>query len=173
VFVLDGIDARGAACASDGSGHCVAPLDAAGHVHAGYEQAMLRGNVPADFCFPIVPGASWGQTATTNEYVWTVKGRNADSFGVPGAATSTIDRWFAEGIGVVQEVVEHHGTYWEQRRRLMRTTIGGKTTRYNLNQAHTTPLGHGDCIGPGWRHFARADGRPFGSEADCISALPR
>ncbi|MCU1237580.1 MAG: hypothetical protein JWP63_5547, partial [Candidatus Solibacter sp.] len=31
-----------------------------------------------------------------------------------------IDRWFAEGVVIVQEITEHHGTYDEERRQLVR-----------------------------------------------------
>ena len=47
---------------------------------------------------------------------------------------SQIDRWFAEGIGLVQEVVEHHGTFGEYHRQLLSATINGKTQKFQLTE---------------------------------------
>ena len=78
-----------------------------------------------------------------------------------------MDRWFAEGTGVVQEVSEHHGTYQEGRRLLVRSTIQGKTHSYQLTPAETVPLSESDCQGAGWRHYLRADGAAFRTMKEC------
>jgi hypothetical protein len=181
IYVLDGIDAQGSACDPNISG-CVRPLDANNHVRPEYHNDLLRRKIPADLCFPMTTGATWGKVAITspaNEWVWHVKGFNADPFGPAGGRTfhlsshlgsgTSIDRWFEEGVGVVQEVAEHHGTYDEDRRLLLRAVIGGKTQVLRLTPARTTPLSDLDCSGPGWRHYSRADGTSFRSISDCIA----
>ena len=80
-----------------------------------------------------------------------------------------MDRWFEEGIGVVQEVTEHHGTYGEQRRTLLSATLHGKARNYQLTPARTVPLSGLDCSGAGWRHYVRADGGAFGSTGECAA----
>jgi hypothetical protein len=110
----------------------------------------LEGIVPdfADYCFPITRESTWGQTTDTSpayEFVWTVLGFNADPFGIPGGKTwhfsshqgsgTSCDRWFEQGVGLLQQVTEHHGTYDEQRKMLVSTTIHGKTVTYNLKPA--------------------------------------
>jgi hypothetical protein len=127
-------------------------------------------------------GKTWGKvphTSPAEEYVWRVDRLNADPFGPPGDKTfhlsshlgsgTMMDRWFTEGVGVVQEVTEHHGTYGEDRRQLLRATIRGKTQSYQLAPARTVPLSEFDCSGPGSRHYARSDGSSFRSVADCIT----
>jgi hypothetical protein len=164
VYLLDGLDANGAS----------ATVPA-------YRKELLRGHIPADFCFPMAKGMTWGRvpnTSPANEYVWDVTGLNADPFGTPGGNTfhlsshlgsgEQIDRWFEEGVGVIQEVDEHHGTYDELRRQLLKTTIRGKTQSYRLIPARTVPLSKDDCNGPGWRHFSRTDGTTFRSFAACV-----
>ena len=143
---------------------------------------FIRGELPPDYCFPIAKGVTWGRMPTTSpasEYVWTVMGINTDPFGLPGGRTfhftshggsgTSLDRWFAESVGLLQEVVEHHGTYDEDRRQLLKTTIDGKTRSYQLKPARTPPLSEDDCGGAGWQHFVRADGTVFASLADCRS----
>jgi hypothetical protein len=138
------------------------------------------GNSAPEYCFPIAVGKRWGKTRKTSpaeEDVWYVKGMNADPFGPPGAQTFRLwthvgsgtftERWFAEGVGVVQEVTEHHGTYDEERKLLLRSTIRGQTRSYNLTPATTTPISGADCEGVGWLHYTRLDGTPFHSQADC------
>jgi hypothetical protein len=62
---------------------------------------------------------TWGRVLDTSpaaEWVWMVKGMNADPFGVRGEMTfhlsahlgsgTDIDRWFEQGVGVLQEVIE-------------------------------------------------------------------
>jgi hypothetical protein len=182
LYVLDGIDAQGAACDPNiVNSTCLRPLDQNNHVRPEYWDDLVRGKIPADFCFPMVVGMTWGRvpvTSPANEWVWDVKGLNADPFGQPGGKTfhlsshlgsgTAIDRWFEEGTGLVQEVIEHHGTYDEDRRQLLRATIQGKTQSYQLTPARTVPLSEWDCRGPGWRHFSRADGASFSGIADCI-----
>jgi hypothetical protein len=173
--VLDGLD-------SEENRH---PLDDKNHLFPKFMEDVMRGNVPADFCFPMVKGKTWGKvrdTSPAEEWVWHVGELNADPFGLPGAKTfhlsstegsgTVIDRWFEEGVGVVQEVVEHHGTYDEDRRQLLRAIIRGKTQTYQLTPARTVPLSGSDCSGPGWQHFSRADGTAFKDIADCVSYSP-
>jgi hypothetical protein len=46
-----------------------------------------------------------------------------------------IDRWFAQGVGVLQQITEHHGTYEESRLQLLQTTIHGQNRTYQLTPA--------------------------------------
>lgn len=150
VYVLDGVEAQASACDPNIHSACLKPLDPADRVRPEYRDDLLRGKIPADYCFPLAVGMTWGKVATTSpaeEWVWNVLGLNADGFGVAGGRTfhmvshlssgTSIDRWFAEGIGVIQEVIEHHGTYDEIRRQLVKATIGGKTQSYGLTPART------------------------------------
>jgi hypothetical protein len=180
LYELDGWEST---CA-EGPTECVPAFDRSRRVRPEYRDALLRGDVPPGLCFPIVKGMTWGRVPSTGGsdlYVWDVLGLNADPFGPPGGRTyhmasttgsgEAIDRWFAEGIGIVQEVDEHHGTYDEDRRQLLRATIHGKSQSYQLAPARTVPLSEWDCGGPGWRHFSRADGARFSGIADCIGYL--
>ena len=175
VYVLDGIDAEGAACGRAGSA-CARPN----------RKDLLRFNIPPDYCFPIAKGREWGRISSTSpagEYVWDVLGLNSDPFGAPGSETfhltahqssgTQMDRWFARGVGMLQEVIEHHGTYDESRRQLLSATIQGQTQNYQLTPARTIPLSTGDCRGDGWRHFVRADGAAFRDAADCVRYASR
>ena len=78
-----------------------------------------------------------------------------------------VDRWFAQGIGVLQQITEHHGTYEESRLQLLKTTIDGHTRIYQLKPAQTAALDTSDCDGYGWRHFVRTDGSAFAGQAAC------
>jgi hypothetical protein len=184
IYRLDGWDAP---CALTSPTECQPAFDHDNHINAGYKREFLRGNVGADFCFPMRKGMTWGKvpgTSPAGEDVWTVGGVNSDPFGASGTRTfhlsayggsgESIDQWFAEGVGVLQYMVEHHGTYDEDRRQLLSATIRGKTTRYQLTPARTVPFNPDECGGPGWQHFSRADGLLFKSVADCrnyINAL--
>jgi hypothetical protein len=183
VYLLDGIDAQGSACDPNVvNGPCLRPLDEQGRIRPQYRDDLLRGKIPADFCFPMAVGSTWGRIAVTspaNEWVWRVEGLNGDPFGPAGQRTfhlwthlasgTKMDRWFEEGAGVVQEVTEHHGTYGEQRRTLSRTTLRGKTRSYRLTPAQTVPLSDSDCDGAGWRHYVRADGAAFHTMSECAA----
>jgi len=79
------------------------------------------------------------------------------------------DRWFAQGIGVVQEVGEHHGTYQESRRRLLKATIDRKVQSFDLTPARTVPLSEFDCKGDGWQHYSSSDGSSFQDLSDCVA----
>jgi hypothetical protein len=175
------------------SGNCVYILDAGdlgsaktapgyGHTRATYHNELIRGTVQPDFCFPLKVGMSWGRVPSRGldpDFVWNVVGMNADPYGPPRRATfrlttragsgMKVNRWFTEGLGVVQENGEHHGTYDELRRRLLSATIAGKTQTYNLTPARTVPLSKFDCARNKWQHFARADGTPFSDAAACIA----
>ncbi|HWD98615.1 MAG TPA: hypothetical protein VG345_06250, partial [Bryobacteraceae bacterium] len=182
LYVLDGLQAQSgnASCAPEGE-RCAPALDSANHLRPEYAAALRRDEIPADFCFPMRKGTDWGRVPSTSgakEYVWFVSGLNADSFGAPGGRVfhlrshlgsgTSIDRWFQHGVGVLQEIIEHHGTYDENRRQLLSATIGGVTTEYHLQPARIEPAGPGECGGRGWRHFARADGSRFENMADCV-----
>jgi len=166
-------------------GNCVYVLDGS-DAQAARARDLTKDLVPADFCFPLTPGSTWGQmshTSPAKEYVWFVRGVNADPFGPGGVRTvhvsahqssgTEMDRWFAEGIGVVQEIIEHHGTHDEQRRQLLRSTIGGRTRNYDLPPARAVALFDADCEGGRWRHFARADGKVFASSRECLGFVKK
>jgi hypothetical protein len=181
-YILDGIDAQGSACDPNiANVPCLRPLDPNHRLRPEYRDDLLHRKIPPDYCFPMVVGTKWGQvpiTSPAEEWVWRVKGLNADPFGPPGGRTfrlsshlgsgTMVDRWFTAGIGLVQEVTEHHGTYDEGRRQLLSATIRGKTQTYHLTPARTIPLSDSDCTGAGWRHYSRANGAPFRSLADCV-----
>jgi hypothetical protein len=157
-------------------------LDHNHQVRPQYRDALRRGNIAADLCFPLAVGMTWGRvpdTSPAEEDVWSVKGVNGDPFGAKGGTTFHLfafegsgegtDRWFEASVGVLQEVTEHHGSYDEDRRRLLKTIIGGKPRSYQLTPARTVPWSPWDCVGVGWRHFARADGSSFRNQAACVS----
>lgn len=134
-------------------------------------------------CFPMTVTGTWGRSAATSptlEAVWHVRALNGDPFGIPGAPTyhafayegsgTVDDLWYAEGIGLVQKIVEHHGTYSEDRSQLLSTTLAGQTHRYSLTPAKTVPLSEADCLGILWRHFVHADGTAFVNPTDCVAA---
>jgi hypothetical protein len=181
LYRLDGWDAP---CAQTGRTECVSAFDRNNHVNPTYRSEFLRGNVPAEYCFPMARGLTWGKVPTTSpagEYVWEVIGLNMDPFGLPAGETfhlwshagsgTVIDRWFGKGVGLLQEVIEHHGTYDENRQRLRKATINGKTLDYHLTAARTVPLSPYDCERAGWRHFSRADGTSFMNPADCFEYI--
>jgi len=109
----------------------------------------INGQDWADYCFPITKGAVWNQDVRPPgdpDYVWHVLGLNDDLLRPPGTQTwriqtragsgASLDRWFAEGIGLVKQVMEHHGTYDEDRRQLLKATINGKSQEYQFTTAH-------------------------------------
>jgi hypothetical protein len=169
VYLLDGPDAGPAQIAA---GY--------GHARATYHEELVHGTVQPDFCFPLAAGMTWGVIASRGldpDFVWNVAGLNVDPYGPPQLPTyrlstragsgTLLHRWFTKGIGVVQENREHHGTYEEGRRRLVRARIGGKIQSFDLTPARTPPLGESDCTGSQWQHFARGDGTPFENAAAC------
>jgi hypothetical protein len=137
---------------------------------------LRRGELSADYCFPLAKGATWGQRPNNDpDFVWRVVGFNDDPFGLPGGRTfrlrtragsgTIVDRWFEQGVGLLQEVEEHHGTYDEHRIQIVKSTINRKTQTYQLKPART--VGFDECDGPDWQHFVRENGTSFASEADC------
>jgi hypothetical protein len=158
-------------------------LDLNHQIRSQYRDALRRGTIAPEFCFPMTVGMMWGKvpdTSPADEDVWRVTAVNGDPFGVNGGTTfhmfahegsgEVADRWFEQGVGVLQEIREHHGTYDEDRRELLSTTLNGKTQRYRLAPARTVPYsGRFDCGGVGWQHFVRADGSPFDNHAACAS----
>lgn len=171
VYVLDGIDAEESRDA----------LDAPTHLRPEYHNDLLQGSIPPDVCFPIDNGTTWGRVPSTSpaeEWVWRVKGLNADPFGDRGGRTfhftahvgsgTEMDRWFEAGVGVLQEITEHHGHYDEDRRQLLRTVIDGKSRSYDLKPARTVAFGSLECVGVGWKHFVRENGSSFANEDACV-----
>jgi hypothetical protein len=148
-----------------------------------YRDELLRGEIPPDFCFPLTKGMTWGARPPEVDGVWRVIGINADPFGLNTGTTfhfsaragsgTMVDRWFHQGIGVLQEISEHHGTYEESRRRLLSAVIDGQAHSYQLKPARTVPLNSWDCDGAGWQHFVRLDGNLFKDHAACVSYAPR
>jgi hypothetical protein len=181
VYLLDTINEESETCVLRGE-KCLSPLDGGNRIRPEYREDLIAGKIPGDYCFPMDLGMTWGKgpnTSPAEEFVWLVKGLNADPFGVPGGRTfhmfahegsgAQIDRWFAEGIGVIQEVGEHHGTFDENRRELLSATVNGKTRKYQLTPARVSPFGPEDCDGPRWQHFSRSDGDSFTSIQDCMN----
>jgi hypothetical protein len=137
-------------------------------------------------CFPMAAGGTWGQSAATSpalEAVWHVRAVAGDPFGVAGARTYHAsahegagffrDIWYTQGIGIVQDVGEHHGTYLEERSQLLSTTLAGEMRAYSLQPARTVPVSELDCLGIGWQHFAHEDGSAFVTPTDCVEAARR
>jgi hypothetical protein len=150
-----------------------------------FRRALLRNDVPATYCFPMTAGGDWGRVPSTSpagEDISEVKRLNGDPFGVPGAQTfyvsdyqgagETYDYWFQEGVGIIQSVYEHHGTYDQHRRLLLRATISGVTETFTLQPARTTPNDPRECR-DGWRHWIRADGTLISDLAACVAYAPR
>ncbi len=50
-------------------------------------------------------------------------------------AGSVRDLWYAQGTGVVQDVGEHHGTFWHDRSHLLLTSSAGQTLVYEWTPA--------------------------------------
>jgi hypothetical protein len=152
--------------------------DGSHRMRAPFRAALLRGEVPAAYCFPMTAGREWGRVPAKQDEddIWRVKAMNADGFGTPGARTfhvygtqgsgDTTDYWFQQGVGVAQIVEVHHGTYDEYRRRLVKSTIDGVTKTYTLRPARTPPLEPGECR-VGWFRWVRADGTLIPSLAEC------
>jgi hypothetical protein len=111
-------------------GNCVYPGD------------MFRDDGPPDLCFPLSSGTTFGvlpQISPAEDFVWRAVGVDADPFGIKdqkafyltshqGSGTM-VDRGFVQGVGIVQEITEHHGTYDEFRRRLLSAMIDGEGIR--------------------------------------------
>jgi hypothetical protein len=147
-----------------------------------YRAALIQRKIPPELCFPLTKGKTWGKVPSTSparEDVWRVVGMDSDPFGENGVRTFrlssyggggiSVDSWFGQGVGLLQEVSEHHGTYDEDRQVLIASTIDGTSRSYKLKLARILPFSDMDCSGPGWRHFAKADGAPFHSLDDCAT----
>lgn len=159
---------------------------ARGQLRPEYRTSLLSGDVPPEFCFPIKDGSTWGKGRTTppaEDFVWRVVGVNADPFGANNGTTfhlsahagsgEQVDRWFEPGIGVLQEIWEHHGTYEESRRQLVSAVIDGQSRTFLLKPARTIPLSNADCDGQGWQHFGRLNGTLFANRGDCVAYTSR
>ena len=64
VYLLDGIDALGSACDLNVDSTCLRPLDENNHIQPRYREDLIRGNIPADFCFPMQVGKTWARFRT-------------------------------------------------------------------------------------------------------------
>jgi hypothetical protein len=134
-----------------------------------YRAALLLGRVPPELCFPLSKGKTWSKVPSTSqagEDIWRVVGVDSDPFGTPtvqtfrlssyGGGEISVDAWFGKGIGSLQEVTEHHGTYDEDRQELIASNVGGATRTYQLKPARILPFSDEECSGPGWpRQTAR------------------
>jgi hypothetical protein len=151
-----------------------------------YQKALLSGGVSPEFCFPLTRDATWGKLPSTSpaeEDVWRVVGINADPFGPTNGTTyhfvaragsgTVVDRWFEPGIGILQAITEHHGTYEESRLQLLSAVIEGHDYTFQLKPARTIPRSDLDCEGPGWQHFARSDGSSFTNQRACVDYASR
>jgi hypothetical protein len=170
-------------------GNCVYDVDrqidtARGQLAPDYRKELLSGGVSQEFCFPLKQGATWGEgTGNAPDYVWHVVGINADPFGPANgtayhfssrAGSGTIvDRWFEPGIGILQQITEHHGTYEESRLQLLSAVIEGRDYTFQLKPARTIPQSELDCEGAGWQHFARPDGTSFTNQRACVDYASR
>lgn len=136
------------------------------------------------YCFPMRAGTEWGAVSadsTRDATSWATKSRNGDLFGVPDAQTfhvhgyhgsgSTIDYWFQKGVGVVQFVELHHGTYDEFRQRLVSATIDGATRTFDLEPARTIPLDPSECRN-GWRQWVTTEGSLLPTLKTCLAYEP-
>ena len=63
VYLLDGLDAQGSGCDFNVESTCLKPLDQDNHVRPEYRDDLLRGKIPADFCFPMQSGKYLGQSS--------------------------------------------------------------------------------------------------------------
>jgi hypothetical protein len=146
-----------------------------------FRKALAQDDVPPAYCFPMRPGREWGRVPSTSpagEDISEVEALNGDPFGTPGGRTfhvsdyqgagETIDYWFQQGVGVVQYVYEHHGTYGQHRRILTSATANGRTRTFDLQPARTAPLEPGECRDE-WRHWIRADGTLIPDLPACVA----
>jgi hypothetical protein len=170
-------------------GNCVYSVEkqvdtARGQLLPEYRKQLLSGRLSAEFCFPLQQGATWGNVPGSGpDFVWRVLGINADPFGPANgtafhfstrAGSGTIvDRWFEPGIGILQEISEHHGTYEESRLQLLSAVIEGRSYTFQLKPARTIPQSDLDCEGAGWQHFARSDGSSFMNQRACVDYASR
>ena len=96
VYVFDGIDAQGSACDPNVvNGPCLRPLDEKGRVRTEYREDLLRGRIPADFCFPMEVGRTWvrwrsRRRPTSGSGVW--RGSTQTHLDHRGAGRSTSGR---------------------------------------------------------------------------------
>jgi hypothetical protein len=91
-----------------------------------------QGSPLPDVCFPLRLGATWGDTAQYREF-WRVAGKGhqnpaeepssvkGDAWRLKAHLASGDDDyvWFQKGVGVVAKRTVHHGTYDEERVRLV------------------------------------------------------
>ena len=132
-------------------------------------------DVTVTLCFPLKVGEHWQGGRSVKGYESRVVGANAQTFHISRfeGAGVVLDLWFEKGVGILQQVIEHHGTYNEDRRQLLRATIEGKSRIFRLTPARTVPSGPFECGSGGWQHFGRVDGSTFTSQAACVSYFSR
>jgi hypothetical protein len=157
------------------------PIAADNQLRPQFRDDLRRGAIPPEFCFPLKKGMTWGNVPGIPpvDDFWTVLGVNADPYGLADATTfhfsaregsgTMVDRWFTQGIGLLQQISEHHGTYEESRLQLLSTVLSGQTRTYRLTPAHTFVLNVDECTGYGWRHFVRPNGTAFATEDACFN----
>jgi hypothetical protein len=97
-----------------------------------FRTALNRGVSLPDACFPLRQGQTWS-VPNLREEVWTVAGKGPKNADDPVSADSQSWRfeasltsgdqnllWFQEGVGVTASRTFHHGTYHDERVRLLR-----------------------------------------------------
>jgi hypothetical protein len=103
-----------------------------------FARVLAAGEALPDVCFPLQVGRTWGDP-TKGRDLWTVGGLGkkkmddpnsvaADSWRLEAHLASGDDNfvWFQKGIGVTASRTFHHGTYDDQRVRLLRFERGGR-----------------------------------------------
>lgn len=97
-----------------------------------FRNALNHGESLPDACFPLRHGHTWS-VPNLREQVWTVAGRGpknlddsvsagSESWRFEASLTSGDENlvWFQEGVGVTARRTLHHGTYHDERVRLLR-----------------------------------------------------
>jgi hypothetical protein len=97
-----------------------------------FRNALNHGESLPDACFPLPQGHTWS-VPNLREQVWTVAGKGPKNSDDPISAGSQSWRfeasltsgdenlvWFQEGVGVTASRTFHHGTYHDERVRLLR-----------------------------------------------------
>lgn len=97
-----------------------------------FRNALNHGESLPDACFPLRQGRTWS-VPNLREEVWTVAGRgpkhsddpvspDSESWRFEATLTSGDENliWFQEGVGVTASRTYHHGTYHDERIRLLR-----------------------------------------------------
>ncbi len=97
----------------------------------GFRDELRAGHLSPDFCFPLVPGKTWGAPhfmgwrPAADAKDWKVAAAQRNTYHVVSippylGSGMTAEIWFQEGTGIVREEEIHHGTIGEERTRLVR-----------------------------------------------------